>query len=79
MARTPWVNSASLVASRRLLLLGRAFARQTGQWHIRHDARARLAAGVDDGLVGATEHALRGVRDVDTLRVMALKEFNRDT
>src|SRR5215471_3155686 len=66
MARTPSGNSASLVASRRLLLLGRAFARQTGQRQIRHDARARLAAGIDDSLVGAAEHALHGFK-VDPL------------
>src|SRR5215469_1274475 len=66
MARTPSGNSASLVASRRLLLLGRAFARQTGQRQIRHDARARLAAGIDDGLVGAAEHPLHGF-EIDPL------------
>src|SRR6516164_7222025 len=50
-------DSASLVASRRLLLLGRAFAWQTGQRQIRHDARARPAAGIDDRLIGAAKHA----------------------
>src|SRR5262249_61272698 len=43
-----------------LLLLCRAFAWQTGQRQIRHDARARPAAGIDDRLVGAPEHALHG-------------------
>src|SRR6516164_6627930 len=52
-------DSASLVASRRLLL-GRAFARQTGQRQIGHDARARPPADIDNRLVGATEHALHG-------------------
>jgi hypothetical protein len=51
-------DSASLVASRRLLLLGRALARQTGQRQIGHDAGTRPAAGIDDRLVGATEHPL---------------------
>src|SRR5262249_38674371 len=59
-------DSASLVASRRLLLLGRTFARQTGQRQIGYDARARLAAGIDDGLVGAAEHALHGL-EIDPL------------
>src|SRR6516164_10201903 len=53
-------DSASLVARRRLLLLGRAFARQSGQRQIGHDARARPAAGIDDRLIGAPEHALHG-------------------
>src|SRR5215469_10366922 len=66
MARTPSGNSASLVASRRLLLLGRAFARQSLQRQIGHDARARLAAGIDDGLVGAAEHPLHGF-EIDPL------------
>src|SRR5262249_379305 len=56
----------SLVASRRLLLLGRAFAWQTGQRQIRHDARARPAAGIDDRLVGAAEHAFHGF-EIDPL------------
>src|SRR6516165_8418795 len=58
-------DSASSVASRRLLL-GRAFARQTGQRQIGHDARARPPAGIDDRLVGATEHALHGL-EIDPL------------
>src|SRR6516225_3379938 len=53
-------DSASLVASRRRLLLGRAFARQTGQRQIGHDARARLPASIDDRLIRAAEHALHG-------------------
>src|SRR6516165_10062088 len=59
-------DSASLVAPRRLLLLGRTFAWQTGQWQIGYDARARLAAGIDDRLVGATEHPLHGL-EIDPL------------
>src|SRR6516162_4966158 len=59
-------DSASLVAPRRLLLLGRAFARQSGQRQIGHDAGARLAAGIDDDLVGAAEHPLHGF-EIDPL------------
>ena len=62
MARAP----PSLVACRRLLLLGRAFARQAGQRQIGHDARARMPAGVDDGLVGPAEHPLHGF-EIDSL------------
>src|SRR5215467_405835 len=63
-ARKRRQDSASLVASRRLLL-GRTFAWQTGQRQIGHDARAR-PAGIDDRLVGATEHALHGL-EIDPL------------
>src|SRR6516225_10708309 len=55
----------ALFACRRLLL-GRVFARQSGQRQIGHDARARPPAGIDDGLVGAAEHPLHGF-EIDPL------------
>ena len=55
-----------MAASRRLLLLTRTFARQALQRQIGHDTWARLAAGIDDGLVGAAEHPLHGF-EIDPL------------
>src|SRR6516225_7369791 len=66
LSRLIMPDLASLVAPRRLLLLTRTFARQALQRQIGHDALAWLAAGIDDGLVGAAEHPLHGF-EIDPL------------
>src|SRR5262249_57617011 len=53
---------SSLFASR-LRLFARSW--RAGQRQVRHHA-ARLPAGIDDGLVGAAEHALHGF-EIDAL------------
>ena len=46
--------------------MGRALRRQSGQWQIGHDTWALLAAGIDNGLIGAAEHPLHGF-EIDPL------------